>query len=107
MKLRVVLSERAEEQLEDAYLWWSENRSAEQAVRWYNSFLNKLETLGQNPERFSVAPETFRTAHEVRQLLFGLGRKISHRALFTIRSDMIYVFSVRHVSQQTEESDLP
>ena len=56
MSYRVVLNERAEGQLEAAYLWWLEHRSPDQATRWYNGFLDAMDALRQNPDRFGVAP---------------------------------------------------
>lgn len=105
MKYRVVLSDRAEKQLESTYEWWSTHRSAEQAIRWYNGFLDALESLCENPERCSLALENSSVVYELRQLLFGLGRRPTHRALFTIRPDMVYVFSLHHVAQGTIEPD--
>jgi len=37
---------------------------------------------------------------EVRELHYGLGSKPSHRALFTVSSDRVYVFLIRHLAQQ-------
>ena len=42
MSYRVILNERAEAQLELAYLWWREHRSVQEATRWYNGFLDCL-----------------------------------------------------------------
>ena len=36
----------------------------------------------------------------VRELLYGLGKRNSHRILYTIRSDtVVYLLAIRHVSQ--------
>ena len=105
MSYRVILNERAEEQFEAAYLWWLENRSAEQAASWYNGFLNSLHSLGDNPERCGLARENRRFSIQVRELLYGLGRRTTHRPLFTVRRDVVFVFSIRHVSQQDVSPD--
>lgn len=105
MSYRVILNERAEEQLESAYLWWLENRSAEQAARWYNGFLSSLHSLSENPERCGFARENRKFPIQVRELLYGLGRSTTHRALFTVRRDLVFVFSIRHVSQQDVSAD--
>lgn len=105
MTYRLVLNDVAEEQLDMAYQWWSLHRSETQAVRWYNGFLDALESLQENPERCSIATESSYFSYEIRQLLYGLGRRPTHRALFTIRPDMVYVFSIRHVSQHDIASE--
>jgi hypothetical protein len=56
-------------------------------------------SLGNDPKRYSIAPENSDYPVELRQMHFGLGRRASHRVIFTIRPDSVYVLSVRHVSQ--------
>ena len=100
MSYRVILNERAEGQLEAAFLWWSEHRSPEQATRWYNGFIDALHGLRENPDRIGLAREDARFSFSVRELLYGLGSSVTHRALFTIRDDTVYVFSIRHMAQR-------
>ena len=105
MKYRVILNERAENQLEAAYVWWSKHRSAEQATRWYNGFLDALLRLGENPKQCALAQEDAKFPYPVREFRYGLGRRTTHRALFTIRKDIVYVFSIRHVAQRSVSPD--
>ena len=100
MSYRVILNERAEGQLEAAYVWWLEHRSPEQATRWYNGFLDALNNLRENPDRFGLARENSKFPDSVHELLHGLGGSVTHRALFTIRDGNVFVFSIRHVAQQ-------
>ena len=45
---------------------------------------------------------------EIRQLVYGLGRKRTHRAIFTIRPDQVVVLTIRHLAQSDLGSeDLP
>jgi plasmid stabilization system protein ParE len=105
MIYRVILNDRAEGQLEAAYLWWLEHRSPKQATRWYNEFLEALHGLRENPGRFGVAHEDPKFPYSVRELRFGMGSRVTHRALFTIRDDIVYVFSIRHVAQKDVSPD--
>jgi hypothetical protein len=41
-KYQLVISDRARDELETACQWWSENRSAQQAERWYDAFSEAL-----------------------------------------------------------------
>jgi plasmid stabilization system protein ParE len=97
MIYQVVLNDRAEKQLEEAYVWYAE-RSPASAVKWYNGFLDTLESLRTNPARCQIAAENPLFSVEVRQLLYG--RRKNHRALFTIRGNIVFVFSVRHTAQR-------
>jgi len=105
MSYRVTLNERAEGQLEAAYQWWSNHRSPERATQWYNGFLDSLDSLRENPDRFGIAHEDPKFPYPVREILYGLGGHITHRALYTIRHDIVYVFSIRHVAQKDVSPD--
>ena len=105
MSYPVIVDPRAYQQLEEAYKWWAENRSAEQAARWYNGFSARIFALRDNPEQFPLAAEDHAFPNEVRELHYGLGSRPTHRALFTTRPDMVYVFCIRHVAQKPVTPD--
>ena len=105
MKLPVVLSFKAEQQLEAMTRWWAENRSLEQAERWYNGMIDTLFGLEDSAERCPSAPENGEFPFHVREVYFGLGRQPTHRALFTIRPDMVYVLLIRHLAQRDVDLD--
>ena len=105
MKLPVVVSRRAEDDIQRAFDWWAEHRSAAQAARWYDGLIREFGRLGATASQSPRAAESDRTAIDVREMLFGLGRRPTHRILFTIRPDSVYVLSVRHVSQDEVTPD--
>jgi hypothetical protein len=43
--------------------------------------------------------------YTVRQLLYGIGRKPTHRAVFEVRGDTVYVLAVRHLAQDDLSAD--
>ncbi len=101
MTYAVVILPRAKAQLLEQALWWSENRSAEQAFRWLAGFEAKLASLAENPQRCGVARESDAFDFVLRELHFGLGRrKATHRAVFEIRDNAVLVHSVRHLAQR-------
>jgi plasmid stabilization system protein ParE len=108
MTRRVVLTSRARRELEDAVDWWAEHRSREQAARWYAGFSDAITSLGENAERCPLAREDGLFPYEIRELHHGLGSRPSHRAVFTIRPDMVLVLTIRHAAQaDVIEVDLP
>ena len=108
MTHRVVLTHRADRELEDAADWWAKHRSTEQAARWYEGFSDAIRSLEENPERCPVAPENGRFPYEIREMHYGLGSRPTHRAVFTIRPDMVLVLTIRHAAQaELTEDDLP
>ncbi|MDH3717782.1 MAG: type II toxin-antitoxin system RelE/ParE family toxin [Planctomycetota bacterium] len=105
MTYRVAITDRAFGELDSACKWWSENRSAEQALRWYKGFIQSIRSLANNPERRPLAPENHAFPHEVRQLVYGVGHRPTHRAVFTMRSDLVLVLRVRHLAQKEISPD--
>jgi hypothetical protein len=107
MKLSLVIDPRAGDEIQAHHDWWAEHRSAAQAGRWYDR-LSKVLVRTNRVVQHPANPESSYHPFEIRELLFGLGRRPSHRVLFTIRPDCVYILSVRHVSQEPlGPDDLP
>ena len=105
MKYRVSMTSRAEWQLASAALWWSENRSRQQAAEWLEGFQGALRLLAHNPERWTPPAEHDVFPFAARELTYGLGRRKTHRAVFEIRGDEVIVHCIRHLAQQPLTSD--
>ncbi len=99
MNYRITYTNRAEAEIREAMEWWRDNRSFEQATRWIEEIFPAIERLRDDPERFPLAPETDLHSSELRQLLFGVGRSITHRIIFTIDGDEVNILTVRHVAR--------
>jgi plasmid stabilization system protein ParE len=95
----VILTGPAKRDIQAAYNWWKENRSAEQADRWYKGILATTKSLRNRPQRCSLAAETDLLAQGIRQHHFGLGRRPTHRIIFAIDNNTVVVLRVRHTSQ--------
>ena len=107
MSYQVVVLPRAMIQSAEAALWWAKNRSAEQAARWYDTVEATFDSLSENPERHPLAVENEFHRKTLRQVLFGVGRKPTHRALFHVDGETVYILAVRHVAQgPIDPSDL-
>ena len=79
--------------------WWADNRSSDQALQWYESFLKALRSLDTMPNRHPLARENTKAGFELRELHFGLGGRTTHRALFRITGQTVEVLTIRHVAQ--------
>jgi plasmid stabilization system protein ParE len=53
----VILTGPARRDIQANYDWWKENRSAEQADRWYQRILAAVKSLRRSPERCVLAAE--------------------------------------------------
>ena len=81
-------------------MWWSENRSLDQALRWLAGFERALASLAKNPQRCERARESDEFDFVVRELRYGLKNRPTHRALFEVRGGEVLVYAVRHLSQR-------
>jgi len=95
----VVLTKRAQDEINQAHDWWADHRSTEQANRWYLKFFEAMITLEKNPSRCQLAPENDRFDYELRQLSFGVGSTPTHRAVFVIRDTTVLILRIRHLAQ--------
>ena len=89
----------AKQDIQGAFEWWRDNRSAEHAERWYRGVYDAIRSLRKHPERCPKAPEADLLPHGMQQLLFGIGRQCTHRIVFTLAKDVVTVLRVRHTSQ--------
>lgn len=107
MSYRVILVPRAEQQLYEAALWWADNRSVEQAFRWLEGLEASLQSLTNEPARYDLARENrlYDLPVPIYQLVYGVGKPPTHRAVFEIRGDTVYVHAIRHLAQRDLSPD--
>ena len=99
MTHKLVITDRVFEQLDSGYVWYQQN-VPQVAAAWFNGWIDALNDLCQEPERYPLAHESPLFPFPIHQLLYGVGKKKSHRALFVIRSRAVVVLTIRHLSQQ-------
>ncbi len=99
MKYAVRIMPEAHHELKSSAVWWASHRSSEEALRWYDGIVAKIESLSSMPQSHPFARENTRVAFELRELHYGLGSGTTHRALFRIVGATVEVLSVRHVAQ--------
>lgn len=99
----VVITSRARLDIESAVEWWRENRSAEQAERWYIGIFAALESLSEMPQRCRLVSNHEQLGREVRQLLYGVGSSLTHRVFFGIDGQTVTIYRVLHTSQTPPE----
>jgi plasmid stabilization system protein ParE len=99
MKYQIEMLPRAIAELRSIVLWWAEHHSSEQAGRWLIGIEAAIGDLANHPEQHSLAIEADSFPFEVRELHYGVKRRKTHRVLFTIREDVVRVYSVRHLAQ--------
>lgn len=106
MNREVVLTDEAESLLNEAADWYAE-RSRGVADDWFNGIVSSINELSTEAERFGLARENNVLPCEMRERNFGLGKRITHRILYSIRPEKIVVHHIRHVAQRDiTEADL-
>ena len=98
---QIRITEPAKADIQQAYEWWAKNRSADQAAEWYERIFEAITTLHSMPERCPRVPETGLSCAGVRQLLFGIGSRPTHRIVFHFdtEADTVTILRVRHHGQ--------
>ena len=67
----------AEDDIQQNFTWWRDNRDADQAAEWYDSIYPAINSLSQMPRRCAFAREQDMYTGELRQLYFGIGRNLN------------------------------
>ena len=97
MKFQVLVTERAERELNEATDYIAE-QAPNAAQRWHHGFIFALQSLRENPTRCSKARENERFPFDLYQLLYG--RRNSYRAVFTVHNGDVAILSIRHVARR-------
>ena len=87
MTYAVIVQPQAEHEFDVLYSYIAK-RSRRGAIRWANAYFAMLSKLQDNPERFSLAPESALHDEAIRQVIFGTRHGLPYRALFLIRSEV-------------------
>ncbi len=99
MSREVFLTHRAVADI-DAALEFYNGRSGTLAERWVAACDRVIDALEDHPERYPLAREAKHLQIDLRQHNFGVGRRLSHRALYRFRDERVVVYAVRHLAQQ-------
>lgn len=98
MKQPLIVTGRAEQQIEQAYDWYR-MRDTQSAERWFAALLQIMDDTCLHPHDFPLAEESGRFPLELRQATFGAGKSKTHRCLFSQRPEGIVIYAVRHLAQ--------
>ena len=99
MKRKLVITERAHQDIERNAVWWARNHSLTQAIDWQDAVYRQIETIPEMPASYALAPENSKFDEELRQKNVGLGVG-GYRAVFTVRGDEVHVLTIRRGAQQ-------
>lgn len=99
MKREVVLTATAQQQMNAAADWYAEENPTI-AANWFNGLIARLNSLSDNPDQYVVARESEFLPVELRQMLYGSGKRITHRILFVICEHQVVVYQIRHVAMR-------
>ena len=72
MKYRVLLTDRAANQLDVAYAWYQDH-AAHAVTRWYRGLRDAIRGLSEQPDRFPLARESETFPYPLREMLYGGG----------------------------------
>ena len=99
MSFKVAIQETAHQDIERNALWWADNHSVDEAIKWKAAIYEQLRELETMPPRHPLAVENPAFSFDIREKLVGLGHIRSYRAVFTIVENDVHVLTVRRGSQ--------
>ncbi len=100
MKAVVVIAPLALRQLQEAADWYRDRSQSNDLSRdWLDGFFELLMSLHSDPERHPLARECQHFPDMIREVHYGSGRRITHRALYRIQDTEVHVLTVRHIAQ--------
>ena len=100
MERRVIITGPAESDVLSNHAWWAENRSEDQAIRWLEGIYDTMLGLANTADVHPLATETALRKAGIKQASFGLGRRPTHRIVFSIDGNSVIIFRVRAFKQQ-------
>lgn len=99
MNYEVVLTDEADRNVRSILAWYVD-RTESAASRWYHEYTTAVAALSNEPTRYGLARENEKFPIELRQFVFGCGRRKTHRIIYAVRPDRVVIYAVRHVAQQ-------
>lgn len=104
MMYRVVLTDKAEADVESVLKWFHDQQATEAGGRWLAQLMTKLDTLESHPERCSLAVEAEDLEQEIRELLVGR-KRFKYRLLFRVVGKTVQILRVWHSSRDAITSE--
>lgn len=104
MNYRVLLSQRADQDRQQAFEWYAANFSPGFARRWFAGITNAIDSLALHPDRHPKAAEDAEVAFDVFELLYG-SKKNKHRILYTVERDQVVVLFIHHSARRHLTAD--
>ena len=108
MNYRVLLSHKAEADVDAVLAWHGQHGEVTTAFLWVDGLITKVKSLETLPERCALSEESLDLPFEVRELLYGKGR-YRYRILFHVEEGVVHILRIRHSSQNllTRDDLLP
>jgi len=104
MAYRVVLTDKAEADVESVLKWFCDQRATDAGRRWYAQLIAKLHTLENHPERCPLAAESEDVCQEIREPRLGK-RRHKYRILFKISRRSVVILRVWHGARNSITRD--
>ena len=101
--MRVDPSPRFLRQVDAEFEWRERHVSATSADRWYdavNAALDELADPAAFPEGYSLCREAATLGEPLRQKMFGVGRRPTHRLIFRVTAEAVEVLAVRDLRRR-------
>lgn len=110
MSLRIRITRQAINNIDSNKVWWEQTQSADQANEWEAMVSEQIETLADQASICPSSRENHRNVivYPLQDKRLGVGNRYTHRAVFTIQDETVFVLAVRSTRQQDlNANDMP
>lgn len=105
MLYRVLLSDKAESDVESVLLWFRAKGAIRAGERWLDQLYERLDSLEKWPARCGLIEETLRFNEEIRQAFLGK-RPNRYRIIFRIIGSKVMIARIFHGSRVISLEDI-
>lgn len=100
MPYRVILTDKAEADVDAILKWFHDHQATAAGGRWFAKLMSLLETLEVHPERCPLAKESDEVGVEIREILLGR-RSYKYRLFFRITGKTVIILRLWHSSRNS------
>jgi len=101
MNFQVEITRRAENDLREITAWYRARSGFDEvADAWADGFFEIIDQLAYSADNHPPANEAGLVDGDLREVHYGSGRRRTHRIVYEIVGDVVYILRVRHQAQK-------
>ncbi|MEQ8209726.1 MAG: type II toxin-antitoxin system RelE/ParE family toxin [Lacipirellulaceae bacterium] len=104
MKFKVIIQDRAFEDLERCYQFLAETRTEHDAVDWYEKTIGKIYRLDRNALKWGAIAESQLASLKLREMRFDWNH-LPYRVFYSVNENVVRVLAIRSAYESSLEPE--